>query len=363
MTEQKNVYLYYGSDEYMVDGKAKKKIDEICPKEEQTLSLEVIDGDVGKIDEARDVLDRCIAAFRTLGLFGGKKVVWLRDAAFLTHKAIMKSDRIKGLLGSLAEDIKKGLAPDQFLIISGPGIDKRSALYKAVSARGEMEEYEMPERDYQARPIVLKRTVDWFRQEGYSIDPDACDAFVDKVGFNMRMIASEVEKLILYKGDDKHVRLEDVKAVTSSAADAVYWDFTDAVAKRDLSGAILLFRQLLFQKENPIRLVISLENLFQNLLEFREYMDAGWLRLEGDRVSWSSAPESDEYFSEMANDPRKMHWYRASKLASQAQAYSAQSLSARKRLTVETHERMLSGGAISHELMVESLLARLCAPK
>ena len=118
-----NVYLYYGNDEYLVGTNARKRVDEICPEVEQALSLEVVDGSAAKIDDAVAAIDQCIAAFRTVGLFGGKKVVWFRDASFFKNAVIMKNDRVKCLLGELASDIKAGLADDQFLIISAPGID------------------------------------------------------------------------------------------------------------------------------------------------------------------------------------------------------------------------------------------------
>ena len=79
-----NVYLYYGNDEYLVGLNARKKVDEICPEAEQALSLETIDGSAAKIDDAAAAIDQCIAAFRTVGLFGGKKVVWFRDISFLS---------------------------------------------------------------------------------------------------------------------------------------------------------------------------------------------------------------------------------------------------------------------------------------
>ena len=129
-----NLYLFYGNDEYLVSLNARKKVDEVCPESEQTLSLEIIDGDAGKIDDAVAGLDRCLAAFRTVGLFGGDKVVWLRNATFFKNAVIMKNEQVKRLLGELASDIKAGLAEGQFLIISAPGIDKRAAFYKAVDA-------------------------------------------------------------------------------------------------------------------------------------------------------------------------------------------------------------------------------------
>jgi DNA polymerase-3 subunit delta len=357
-----NVYLFYGSDEYLVGLNARKKVDEVCPAAEQALSLEVIDGAAATIDEALSVVDQCLAAFRTVGLFGGRKVVWLRDAAFLKQAVIMKNEQVKRLLGELASDLKAGLSGDQYLIVSAPGIDRRSAFYKAIDAVGEVQLFDIPERDYEARPLALKRAVSLFKREGYRIDAAAAEVFIDRTGYETRQIINETEKMVLYKGDDKTISLEDVQAITSVSFEAVAWDFQDAVAERRLGEALRLFRQLLFQKQSAVGLIIQIETLFHNLLRFREYMDAGWLDIEGSRVRWSSAPEVEDYFSGISEDPRKMHWFRSGKLARQAAPYNVRRLAASKRLTVETHERMLSEGSIPHELLVETLLARLCAP-
>ncbi len=358
-----HVYLFYGNDEYLVGLNARKRVDAICPEEEQSLSLEVIDRPAAKIDDAVAALDQCIAAFRTVGLFGGKKVVWFRNVSFFKNAVIMKNEKVKRLLGELASDLKAGLADDQFLIVSAPGVDKRSAFFKAMKAAGEVEEYVISERDYEARPAALQKALSLFKQEGFSIDSAAADAFIEKTGFDTRQIMNEVEKMVLYKGDDKSIIFDDVQIITSASSEAIAWDFTDAVAERKLGEAIRLFRQLIFQKENPVRLIIAIEGLFQNLLRFREYMDAGWLRLNGNRIQWSSDPEMEDYFSEMADDPRKMHWFRAGKFANQASSYTARGLAARKQLVVDTHERMVSIGTIPHDLMLETLLAKLCAPK
>jgi DNA polymerase-3 subunit delta len=354
-------------------------VNAVCPEAEQTLSLEAIDGSASKIDDATAAIDQCIAAFRTIGLFGGKKVVWFRDAGFLTNKVIIKNEQVKRLLGELASDIKGGLADDQFLIVSAPGIDKRSAFFKAIKEVGDVAVYDIPDRDYEARPVALKRTVSLFKREGFSIASEAADAFIEKTGFETRQIMNEVEKMVLYKGSNTRseatagcngaqrngntVTLADVQIITSASGEAILWDFTDAVAERKLGDAIRLFRQLVFQKENPVRLIIAIEGLFQNLLRFREYMDAGWLRMNGNRIQWSSDSEIEVYFEGLADDPRKMHWFRASRLANHAAPYTARSLAARKQLVVDTHERMLSGGSIPHGLMLETMLAKLCAPK
>lgn len=357
-----NVFFYCGNDEYLVGLNARKKVDQLCPEAEQTLSLEVIDGSAAKVEEAVAAIDQCVAAFRTLGLFGGKKVVWFREATFLKNAVIMKNADVKRLLAELSGDLKAGLAEDQFLVISAPGINKTTAFYKAIKDVVEFEEYVIPERDYEARPVALTRAVSLFKREGYTIDHAAADVFIDRTGFETRQIMNEVEKMVLYKGDEKNITLADVQLMTSTSSEAENWDFTDAVAERKLGEAIRLFRQLLFQKQTAIGLIIQLENMFNHMLRFREYMEAGWLRMNGHKIQWGSGADLDEYFAAMPEDPRKMHWFRASKIANQSAPYSLARLSASKKLVVDTHERMLSGGSIPHDLMFETLLAKLCAP-
>ena len=356
-----NIYLFYGNDEYLVSTKAQECVRSLCPEAEESLVLETIEGDAAKIDDALATLHTCISAFRTVGLFGGKKVVWFRNASFLKNLVIMKNQQVKDLIGELVSDIKAGLASDQFLVISAPGLDKRSAFFKAISSAGKIVEYAIPERDYEARPIALRRTTEALRKEGFQIDPDALELFIDRAGFETRQILNEVEKIVLYKRDEKNISRQDVQRITSPSSEAISWDFTDAVAERNLAEAIRLFRQLLFQKQSAVGLMVQLGTLFNHLVRFREYIDAGWIQLHGNRIQWSNDPSLENYFSNMPDDPRKMHWFRSSKIANQANRFSARALIARKKLIADTHEQMISEGNLPHNLLFETLLAKLCA--
>jgi len=356
-----NIYLFYGNDEYLVATRARECVRSLCPEAEESLVLETIDGDVAKIDDALSALHTCISAFRTVGLFGGKKVVFFRNASFFKNLVIMKNQQIKNLLGELVSDIKAGLATDQFLVISAPGLDKRSALFKAINTAGKVSEFSIPERDYEARPMALRRATDALKKEGFQIDPDALELFIDRAGFETRQILNEVEKIILYKRDEKKITRKDVQLITSPSSEAISWDFTDAVAERNLPEAIRLFRQLLFQKQSAVGLMVQLGTLFNHLVRFREYIDAGWILLQGNRIQWSNDPALDDYFANMPDDPRKMHWFRSSKIAHQANRFSARALVARKKLIADTHEQMISEGNLPHNLVFETLLAKLCA--
>lgn len=356
------VKLIHGTDEYLVSHNARKAVNALCPEADQTLGLETVNGDVKTIDEAVAALKTCIGALRTIGLFGGQKTVWFRDVSIFKDAVIGKNEGVKGLLGQLAADIKKGLPDSQNLIISAPGVDRRSAFYKICEAAGTVEAYDLPEQDYKKKPMIKERAQALFAQAKCRIDLRALDLFLEKVGTDTRQLVMEAEKLMLYIGDRKEITIEDVKAITSSSSEAIAWDFTDALGERKLSEAIRILRQLLFQGEQPVGILFAVENLYQNLMQYRAYMDHGWLKLTGGygagSVQWSNDPEMDKLFAQLPSDPRDSHWYRTSKLAQQAKNYSADELHRCQKRLLKTHEQIVSSG-VPPELILEMLVIKL----
>lgn len=357
------VSLFYGNDEFLVSSYAKKAVETVCPIEQHTSSLEIVNGNVAKTDEASEALTQVIAGYKTIGLFSQAKTIWLQDASFFSNSVIMKNDSIKTQLASIIEDIMNGTMGDSYLFISCGSMDRRSAFYKELKKLGEVHEYNLPEKDYELRPEMVKRTLKYMKKNGYSFEAGAVDVFVEKVGFETRQIYNEADKLMLFMNNEKMITKDAIDMIVSPSFEAIIWDFTDAVAERKLTQAVANCRQLIFQKENPIRLVIALEALFHDLLRFREYADHGWVRINSNRAEWSSAAEADKYFSQLEDDPRKIHWFRSTKILRQASMQSAKRLDACRRLILDVHEKMITTVNIPGELMVEILLAKLCGVK
>ena len=249
---------------------------------------------------------------------------------------------------------------DSNLFISCGSIDRRSTFFKELKKLGVVHEYNLPEKDYELRPEMVKRTLEYMKKNGYSFEVGAVDVFVEKVGFETRRIYNEADKLMLFMNNEKKITKDSIDAIVSPSFEAIIWDFTDAVAERKLTMAVAKCRQLIFQKENPIRLVIALEALFHDLLRFREYADNGLARISSNRVEWSSSEEADSYFSQLEDDPRKMHWFRSAKILRQANMQSAKRLDACRKIILDVHEKMITTINIPGDLMVEILLAKLC---
>ena len=358
------IKLIHGTDEYLVSHHARKVVNTLCPEAEQTLGLETIEGDVKTIDDVVTSLKTCVGALRTVGLFGGQKTVWFRDVTWLKNKVLLKNSAVKALLGELADDIKKGLPEGHHLVISAPGVDRRSVFYKACEAGGKIEAYDLPDQIYKKEPIIRERAQKLFSRAQCRIGVAALDLFLEKVGLNTRQLVMEAEKLTLYIGDRKEITLEDVKAITSSSSEAIAWDFTDALGDRKLDEALKILRQLLFQGESPVGILFAIETLYRNMTQFRAYIDQGWLRLSASRgagaVQWAQDPDMEKLFSQLSTDPRKTHWFRTAKLGQQARNYRAQELRVCQERLLKTHEQMVSS-AVAKELLLETLVIQLVA--
>jgi len=362
-----SLYLIYGSDEYLVSAKAKTIVSELVPEEERTLKLETVDGVADNADSAVAAITQVITGLQSLGLFGDEKVVWLQDASFLADTRVGKTAVVQEHVARLVELIKAGLPPGQTLVITAKGVDKRRAFFKACKAAGELHEFAIPEKSYQADRLAAERLDQLLSKRGLEMSSRAKVAFLEKVGTDTRQLVNEVDKLALFMGASKRVDVEQVLAIVSSSREALAWDLADAFGKRDLSRALSVLRQLVFQKENVIGLVIGLENRVRELLIYREALENGWLmnKSGGGRrptLAWADVPpEAEVAFSEqMGRDPRKIHPFRVSLLADQARKFSRKRLMYCLRQVTEAHAKLVSS-RVPQAMTLEFLLIRMLA--
>jgi len=74
--------------------------------------------------------------------------------------------------------------------------------------------------------------------EGVKLDGDAARELVDSLGGDMMMIASELEKLVLFAGDRKRITLGDVETLVLAAKQRSFYELTDAISSRDRARAL-----------------------------------------------------------------------------------------------------------------------------
>jgi DNA polymerase-3 subunit delta len=89
----------------------------------------------------------------------------------------------------------------------------------------------------------------WIAAEGkrreVTIEADAARELADALGADMMLIASEVEKLVLYVGAKRLVTLGDVETMVLAAKQRSLYELTDAISAKDRARAVSLLHGLL----------------------------------------------------------------------------------------------------------------------
>jgi DNA polymerase-3 subunit delta len=123
------------------------------------------------------------------------------------------------------------------------------------------------------------RLEDWLRRRAAAssthLAPEAARLLALEVGDNLRMLASEMEKLSTYVGEGGTIRVEDVRALTPASHQARVFDLTDALARRDRIRALALLHELLAAGESPLGIVALTAYQTRTLMQVKALAERG----------------------------------------------------------------------------------------
>jgi DNA polymerase-3 subunit delta len=77
------------------------------------------------------------------------------------------------------------------------------------------------------------------------MEPDAARELVDALGADMMLISNELEKLILYAGERRHISLGDVETMVLAAKQRSLYELTDAISAKDSARALAMLDAIL----------------------------------------------------------------------------------------------------------------------
>jgi DNA polymerase-3 subunit delta len=213
------VILVYGPDQGLVRERVDALLRGGTSDTNDPFSVVAIDGDVVASDPGR-LADEA----RTLGLFGGRRLVHVRAGARNFN------DAVENLLAD---------PPQDALIVIEAGDLKRGAplrkIVEASPAGAALPCYQDNERDI-AR--LITRTMS---EAGVSIDAASRDALLSLLGADRMATRSELDKLVLYAGTEKRIDYEDVRAVIADSSALVLDDVVDAAAAGEGEAALAAF--------------------------------------------------------------------------------------------------------------------------
>ena len=232
----KNVYLIYGSNYELI----KREIDNIV----KDIT------DVVKYDLQLSPVDEVIDDASMISLFGEKKVVIAENAMFLTTNKSSVDHNIDYLISFLNNHNSENIV---IFTCYDDKLDERKKVVKLFREKATViYKKEVTKKD------IPSFVISEFKNMGYIIDYKTASYFSDYVGENIDIIISEINKMTLYKADDKQITIKDINDISSKAFKDNIFDFLDAVQKRNYKKMFECYDDLKIIGEEPIKIISML---------------------------------------------------------------------------------------------------------
>ena len=255
------IYLFYGEETYLLETRVKK-----IKKEYQQLILGI---NFIQIDDTN--VEELIADLETPAFGFDKKLIIAKNTGiFKKEKKTTKSDskkkKVDDIKLPLNEKIAKYIQENLEelkntvdLVFVEQEVDK-NALYQTIEKVGEVKEFallKLPDLIANIKKIAVAYKV--------NIDDVTAKYLVECCGTSMQDLINELRKLIEYKGENSNITKQDIDLLCTKQIQAVIFDLTDNLGKKETSKALEVYKGLISNKEPIQKILITLYNHFKKL--------------------------------------------------------------------------------------------------
>jgi DNA polymerase-3 subunit delta len=119
--------------------------------------------------------------------------------------------------------------------------------------------------------------------QGVKLEPDAARELVDSLGGDMMLLANELEKLMLYVGEKKHITLGDVETMVLAAKQRSLYELTDAISQHDRVKALQVLDAILSTGEGD---EAAIGHLYMLARTFRQMLVISERNVRDSRALW-----------------------------------------------------------------------------
>ncbi len=360
------VMLVGGDDDFGIQQRA-RQLWESWRAAAGGMDHEVVDGSASNSGEALAALGRLREALQTLPFFGGPKLVWFQNCTFLGEDRTSGSAAVTEALASLAEELKAFRWEGVRLLISATKPDRRRTLFKTLEKLGLVELFtalSADDKDWGSKAET--EAIRAMRAGGRTISDEALGELVTRTGPNLRLLAQECEKLILYTSGRAEVTRLDIEAVTARQKTAQAFALAEALGNRDLGKLLRTLDEELWEirtgtdkKKSEIGLLYGLISKVRNLILVRELMHAGYLKPASQYNALKSQLDripADEMPSDKRYNPLTIHPFVLFQAQLQAQNYTSDELVRAMGLLLEANRKLVSSDADEARVLQQVLV-------
>ncbi len=184
---------------------------------------------------AREDHGRLAEEASAIAMLGGRRVIRVRDAG--------------DALAAAAAEVVKAAGDSLVVMEAGGALPARSKLRALVEALPDGAAIACYPEEGRA---LSDRIAAGLGAAGIGVDPDALGYIVDRMGSDSAAVGGEIEKLILYAGEERRLDLDDVRACVGDAGAVAFDDAVFAAASGDAVAADRALERALAEGIAPV---------------------------------------------------------------------------------------------------------------
>jgi len=233
-------YLLYGLEKFLID----KEIQNIMKKEK------IDDINVSKYDLEINSIKEIIDDANTISLFSSNKLIIVENC-FIFSRTTKKIDNIE----ILEEYLKNSNKDVIFIFVNlNEKLDSIKKLVKIIKEKSKIKEFN-PLKNINS---TVKNMFD-----DYKIENGVIELLINRLGNNLNILYQEIEKLKIYKIEEKFISKQDVNDITIEVIDIDIFKFVDDIINKNKKSAIKTYKELLKLNEEPIKIIALIASKFR----------------------------------------------------------------------------------------------------
>lgn len=244
-----HIYLVYGSTKPLVED----KVDNIV----QQFFATPDDFNFSRYDLQETPFEAIAEDAMTLPFLSDQKVIVVNNSFIFTGEKVKTAHEID--LEKVVTFLEKFDGPNIVIFkILQDKLDERKKIVKRIKKMHSVEKIEP--LDETGMKQLIKQS---FNQQFKDIKADALDEMIHLTGLNYSNVVKEMDKLILFVGDNPIITKNDVSDVVSRSLEQNVFLLTDYIAKGDKKRAVHLLKDLINMKEEPIKLLALISSQYR----------------------------------------------------------------------------------------------------
>jgi len=274
-TASKNFAFVCGPDDFLVGRMGTQRFAALAAEVPDEFSREVLSGFAANVGEVETAVNRFRESVQTVSMFGGRRIVWLKDVNFLADTVTGRAESTLKLVADLQEILESINPAETAVLVTASPIDRRRAFPKWCEKNSDFTLVGGDE-DGALESVVLAEA----KSLGVAFAPDAVRLLLAKVGANTRLLVAEVHKLSNTVSEGERIEESHVAELTPNVAEGDFFEAAEAFFSGDLRWTLSALERQFFAEPNATRPILAaLQNRNRILLQIRALVDAGEARL------------------------------------------------------------------------------------